>query len=330
MSCDRAQVYVSFCEWISLFCSCCTRFIVCSEISSTALASCVAAFGGLIPNNVRSTIDSILHSCLTTLYCSGGSSIFAYAEAKRSILQLATNCVTVPWGDGGRSTINEIVRKVSLLLKNDADVTVASMALSTLCVVDAFMTPRAPAILIASRNQDNNSDLTASDMMRSINEKETEMKSLSRAKEPKEKKSSKKDPKVSAKVSTKAAATKSKKTATEDSSTVKTKKSKITETTKAVQKESESNVADAIKKVAAVETDNDKINSESTNTAASNDVATEAMEVDENTEDAVKAETKSQQGNKEDTEVGDDDDDEFSLDDFPEIVDEEPDEDDRM
>eukprot|EP00984_Skeletonema_dohrnii_P036325 scaffold37180_cov150-Skeletonema_dohrnii-CCMP3373.AAC.1 len=103
------------------------------DISSTALASCVAAFGGLIPNNVRSTIDSILHSCLTALYCSGGSSIFAYAEAKRSILQLATNCVTVPWGDGGRSTINEIVRKVSLLLKNDADVTVASMALSTLC-----------------------------------------------------------------------------------------------------------------------------------------------------------------------------------------------------
>mmetsp|Transcript_17615 Transcript_17615/g.35183 ORF Transcript_17615/g.35183 Transcript_17615/m.35183 type:complete len:966 (+) Transcript_17615:97-2994(+) len=300
------------------------------EISSSALASCVAAFGGLIPNNVRSTIDSILHSCLTTLYCSGGSSIFAYAEAKRSILQLATNCVTVPWGDGGRSTINEIVRKVSLLLKNDADVTVASMALSTLCVVDAFMTPRAPAILIASRNQDNNGDLTASDMMRSINEKETEMKSLSRAKEPKEKKSSKKDPKVSAKVSTKAAATKSKKTATEDSSTVKTKKSKITETTKAVQKESESNVADAIKKVAAVETDYKRMNSESTNTAASNDVATDAMEVDESTEDAVKAEIKSQQEHKEDTEVGDDDDDDFSLDDFPEIVDEEPDEGDRM
>eukprot|EP00986_Skeletonema_menzelii_P003875 scaffold1256_cov150-Skeletonema_menzelii.AAC.29 len=283
------------------------------EISSTALASCVAAFGGLIPNNVRSTIDSILHSCLTTLYCSGSSSIFAYAEAKRSILQLATNCVTVPWGDGGRSTINDIVRKVSLLLKNDTDVTVASMALSTLCIVDAFMTPRAPALLIASRNQDESkSNLTASVMMHSINEKEAEMKSLSRSKESKEKKSSKKDQKVSA---------------TDDSSAVK-KKSKTAETTKTMQNESEL-PRNAIENMAAVETDNKQIHSETTETGVTNnDVATDAMEVDENTEDRVEFEGKSQEGQKDDSEVGDDDD--FSLDDFPEIVDEDPDEGDRI
>ena len=298
-------------------------FYDCSEIASTALASCVAAFGGLIPNNVRSTIDSILRSCLTKLYCSGSSSIFAYAEAKRSILQLATNCVTVPWGDGGRSTINEIVRKVSLLLKNDTDVTVASMALSTLCVVDAFMTPRAPALLIASRNQDDSkSDLTASVMMRSINEKEAEMKSLSRSKESKEKKSSKKDQKVSAKI-----ATKSKKLATDDSSAVK-KKSKIAEPTKTMQKESE--LPNAIEKVAAVETDNKRVHSETTDTGVTNnDVATDAMEVEENIEDRVELEAKTQEGQKDDSEVGDDDDD-FSLYDFPEIIDEDPDEGDRM
>ena len=306
---------------------------VCSEISSTTLASCVAAFGGLIPNNVRSTIDSILHLCLTKLYSSGSSSIFAYAETKRSILQFATNCVTVPWGDGGRSTINELVRKVSLLLKNDTDVTVASVAFSTLCVVDAFMTPRAPALLIGSRNQDSNRDLTASIMMRSINEKEAEMKSFSRAKESKEKKSSKKDRKVSAETSTKAAVTKAKKTYTEDSSAVKTKKNEITEITKTVQRESESsNVADAIEKVAAVEADNKRIHTEAAKTVATNDVAmdtSDTMEVDEITEDRFKIEAKSQHGNKDDTDAGDEDDD-FSLDDFPEIVDEDPDEGDRM
>ena len=292
--------------------------IIYSDISSAALASCVAVFGGLVPNNVRSTIDSILHSCLTTLYCSGGSSIFVYAEAKRSMLQLATNCVTVPWGDGGRSTINEIVRKVSLLLKNDTDVTVASMALSTLCVVDAFTTPRAPAILIASRNQDSTNDLTATEMLRSINEKEMEVKTSSRAKETKEKKSTKKDQKTSAKP----AAAKSKKTDTDESSAVKTKKSKITETTKSVKKELESsNGVDAIKNV-TVESDNKKISSTITKTVASNDdVAADVMDVDEITKYADKAEAMSQQERS---------DDDFSLEDFPEIVDEEPDEGDRM
>ena len=296
-------------------------YSVCSEISSTALASCVAAFGGLIPNNVRSTIDSILHSCLTTLYGSGSNSIFAYAEAKRSILQLATNCVTVPWGDGGRSTVNEIVRKVSLLLKNDTDVTVASMALSTLCIVDAFMTPRAPALLIPSRNQDDGSSgLTASAMMRSMHEKEAEMKSLSRSKESKEKKTPKKDKKVSAKVSSKP-----KKTSVDESLPV-SKKSKTAEPTKIMQKESE--LPNAIEKVAAVNTDDKRTQSEATKTVTK-DVAADAMEVDENTEDRVELEVKSQEEQKDDSEVEDEVDD-FSLDDFPEIVDEEPDEEDRI
>ena len=68
-----------------------------------ALAACIATFGGLIPSNVRGTIDSITHTCLSTLYLRGGSSIFAYSNVKRALLQLGMNCVCVPWGDGGRS-----------------------------------------------------------------------------------------------------------------------------------------------------------------------------------------------------------------------------------
>lgn len=311
-----------------------SRSTVCSDISSTTLASCVAAFGALIPNNVRSTIDSIVHLCLTKLYSSGSSSIFAYAEAKRSILQFATNCVTVPWGDGGRSTINELVRKVSLLLKNDADVTVASVAFSTLCVVDAFMTPRAPALLIGSRNLDSSSDLTASVMMKTINEKEAEMKSLSRAKESKEKKSSKKDRKVSAETSAKATVPKAKKARADDSSVLQTKKDEAGETAKTVQRESESlNAADVIDEAPAVKSDIKPIHTEKTKTSATDVVAMDTpdtMEVDESTEDRNEIEAKLQHGHKDDTEAGDDDDDDFSLDDFPEIVDEDPDEGDKM
>ena len=305
------------------------RFISCihSEISSTALASCIAVFGGLIPINVRSTIDSILYSCLTTLYCSGVGSIFAYTETKRSILQLATNCVAVPWGDGGRGTIQSIVRKVSLLLKNDADLAVASMALSTLSVVDAFTTPRAPAILIASRKQESSGDLTASEIIRSINEKEMEMKTKAKANGTKgKKKTSRKEDKVAAKAAGK------RKASTNDPEIVE-KKSKITgaidtATTDPVI----SNEVKASKSVSA-ETEKKAVPSESSPVAPSKlDITPENMEVEESDKTTHMADSMSQQGQEDATNKAEEeeDDDNFSLDDFPEIVDEEPDEEDRM
>lgn len=61
------------------------------------------------------------------------------------------NSVCVPWGDGGRGTILVIVRTVASTLRSDPDDSVASVALSTLCALDAIVTPRAPALLIPSR-----------------------------------------------------------------------------------------------------------------------------------------------------------------------------------
>ena len=144
------------------------------EASSNALAACTAAFGGLIPNHVRGTLDSITHTCLSALYLRGCSSIFAYSHVKRAMLQLGTNCACVPWGDGGRSTISDVVRTVSTMLRRDPDVSVASAALSTLCVFDAFTTPRAPPILIPTRGGfvgETSSDggtLTASALMQGM------------------------------------------------------------------------------------------------------------------------------------------------------------------
>lgn len=315
----------------------CTPSTYYSEISSAALASCVAAFGGLIPNNIRCTIDSILYFCLAKLYSNGGSSIFAYSDAKRSILQLAMNCVTVPWSDGGRSSTNEIVRKVSLMLKNDPDVEVASIALSTLCVVDAFMTPRAPAILIATRIHDGNGDLTASEMWKSINETQKELQASFRANDAKDKEEIKVEKKAS-----KPAATKSAGAAISVSSSLKSsKKSIITGTTKTGNEELVTSFGANVVKNMAVKSDDSKLPSENTPTNAhvsTNDVASD-LDVEERPEDKSKdagecvdkVEATAQydkNGNKDDTEVGDNDD--FSLDDFPEIVDEEPDEGDRI
>ena len=301
-----------------------------SEISSSALASCLAAFGGLIPINIRSTIDSILNSCLTKLYCNGSSSIFAYAEAKRSILHLSTVCVTVPWGDGGRSSTNEIVRKVSLMLKHDPDITVASMALSTLCVVDSFMTPRAPAILIATRTQDSKNDMTASEMLRSINEKSKEIQASSSTKETKKK--------ASKPTATKSAASKRVDTM-DDGLTLKSKKSKITESVSIVKEPAKSNGLSVVKNM-DIDRDDGKVDDSATTKHVG---SSEVMEVDESLEDkrhvdkdkAVveergKDDLTSQKERHSDKDDADDNEDDFSLDDFPEIVDEDPDEGDRM
>ena len=116
------------------------------------------------------------------------------------------NAMCVPWGDGGRSTISGVVRTVSTMLRNDPDTSVSSTALSTLCVFDAFTTPRAPPILIPTRistndtptvNSSSRSSMTASSLIQGMNESKLEMISSKEAKEEKrakktEKKSSSK------------------------------------------------------------------------------------------------------------------------------------------
>ena len=173
------------------------------EASSNALAACIAAFGGLVPNHVRGTLDSITHTCLSTLYSRGCSSIFAYSHVKRAMLQLGTNCACVPWGDGGRSTISDVVRTVSTMLRRDPDVSVASAALSTLCVFDAFTTPRAPPILIPTRGgcvgetASDGGALTASALMRGMSKSRMEIAASKEAQE--ERRATKSDRKVNKK-----------------------------------------------------------------------------------------------------------------------------------
>jgi len=185
------------------------------ETSSGALASCIAALGGLIPNNVRGTLDSITHTCLSTLYSFGGSSIFAYSHVKRSILQLGMNCACVPWGDGGCSTVAQIVRTVSNMLRADADLSVASMALSTLCALDALATPRAPPILIPTRGAtatldrgmaNDTSGMTASSLLQGMKETKDTIEEQKQKESSKKKESNKRAKKkeVKAKVETKA------------------------------------------------------------------------------------------------------------------------------
>jgi len=312
------------------------------ETSSTALASCIAAFGGLIPNNIRSTLDSITHTCLSTLYSRGGSSsIFAYSHVKRSILQLGMNCACVPWGDGGcsSSTITEIVRTVSNMLRNDADVSVASMALSTLCALDAFRTPRAPPIVIPTRGSVDettnygSSGVTASALVQGMNESKMEMMASKEAKEEQRVASSKKADKKSTKRAKKkkdetptkvkeapVATNKSedKKASGSNSGNIDSKKTNFNFRTTAAKESKKSTVVDNTGKTGSAR--GEPQNAKSDN--GSGEIMAAALTADE---DDVEMKEE-----KDDDDDANSDDDDNSLDDFPDIIDEDPDEEDRV
>lgn len=312
------------------------------EISANALASCVAAFGGLIPNIIRSTIDSMTQTCLSKVYSFGGSSIFAYSHVKISILQLGMNCICVPWGDGGRSSIDESVRAVSSMLKNDPDLSVGSAALSTLCTLDAFTTPRAPPILTPAREAmdgiSNMGALTASSLLQGMTDTKIEMMAINNAKV--ERRAAKSDKKSNKKA-------KKEKTTIEingeNGPVDRTSESPVNATTSTVEfstkekvqshsdVDSKVNKSDAIAKGQCKSTINEA--------GANNDPQTQEMDeyipcdepnasVSIGNGNVTKTEEESNDDTKSNSGDNNEEDDDSSLDDFPDIIDEGPDEDD--
>eukprot|EP00956_Cyclotella_meneghiniana_P018062 scaffold29852_cov87-Cyclotella_meneghiniana.AAC.2 len=111
------------------------------------------------------------------VYSVGSSSVFEYPCVKQSLLLLGMNSVCMPWGDGGRGTLLEIVRTVASMLRSDCDVSVVSTSLSVMCALDSVVTPRAPALLIPSREtvSDCANTLSASDITKGIEAAAIEM-----------------------------------------------------------------------------------------------------------------------------------------------------------
>ena len=305
------------------------------------MAACIAAFGGLVPNDVRGTIDSITHSCLSTLYSFGGSSIFVYSHAKRSILQLGMNCVCVPWGDGGRSTIGGIIRSVSMMLRNDPDVSVATVALSTLCAFDALVTPRSPPILMPTRDSINETSisngLSASSMLRQMNESKKDISDLKDAKEKKNKSSEKKTPKNKKKRSN---VEMEENIANNEPSSIKEEKGEPTN-----KKSKHNDVAEIDKKdsnaaIAKYEKlkDDDKgsvevarnQHVESNANSNSEKIAVDTINAPKDKNDDVDVDEGNSYSNTKAASVKNSDDEDESDFDFPDIVDEEPDEEDRI
>lgn len=263
------------------------------------------------------------------MYSIGHGSIFANSHVKQSLLQLGMTCVCMPWGDGGRSTLLGMVRTVASMLRSDPNVSVASAAFSTLCALDAVVTPRAPALVLPSRESvdDCANTLSAGDLLEGIAAASAEI------------------AKVAAKET--------------DSG----KRMKIDNMTEQKSKVADSSVEDTTKEVVTVSTDNAKkdtpdnekedrelVQSTRPDVKESVDVRTEGTKASDNKVDSPPAQQEAipmeisnvttsnakQQVEKTtlpEKQVSDKEgstDDDSSMGDFPDIIDEEPDEEDRV
>lgn len=295
------------------------------ETCSNTLAGIVSSFGGVIPINVRGTIDSITHTFLSAMYSVGSKSVLAYSHVKQSLLQLGTNSVCVPWGDGGRSTLMRIVRDVASMLRSDPDVTVASRALSALCILDAIVTPRAPALLIPSREtvDDSVNTISAADILEGIKATTEDKTTTNRDTEQKKRKKVKKSEVTSKSVDSSA----------NDSSKQITSLTTVDKSANEATNEAKSNGSKGISTNVAVEVKtNEKKHDDDTrikdfNTKPTED-ATEQSATLKATEmltgEQMKTSNTTLLEEKAEESSGDD----SSMEDFPEIVDEDPDEED--
>ena len=274
------------------------------------------------------------------------------------MLQLGMNCACVPWGDGGRSTIANVVCTLSSMLRNDPDTSVASTALSTLCAIDAFMTPHAPPLLIPTRSSMNesssaaaNSGISASAMLQDMNDSKLEMMASNEAKEERrakksEKKSNKKAKKDEGKMELMAPPEpnlKEQQTTNGGSKVVREKEVKKSPVLTSIQNgKNTQHVDSSPDEVGAQETDTrptdilyaekEPNNNKDDKTTMIAEPVSKKVEVVELQSDSVAADTamKSEEAMEMNEDDDNDSDSDERMDDFPEIVDEEPDEEDRI
>lgn len=124
----------------------------CAKVLECALS----VAGPYLDGNTRSTIESVAGTCLSNLSGQSTSSItgpaLSYSSTKCSLLKLASSSICAPWSDGAGSSLVGLLRRAAESLKRDNDGEVAAAAYSAICLCDAITAPRAPPMVIVSRN----------------------------------------------------------------------------------------------------------------------------------------------------------------------------------
>ena len=105
-------------------------------------------------------IESVSTTCMEQLCSDSYGSIFCnYPSSKISVLNLGINCITSPWSDGSASSMVSTVKKYASFLKFDRNISVSSIAYTALTVCNCVATQRSPPLVIVSRDKNINAFL---------------------------------------------------------------------------------------------------------------------------------------------------------------------------
>ena len=85
--------------------------------------------------------------------CTGRSGTISFAEVKASFLRFATSCVATPWQDGAASSIAKDLLEAARLCDKDAEYTVMQASSSAIRLCNALACPRAPALIVVTRSE---------------------------------------------------------------------------------------------------------------------------------------------------------------------------------
>jgi hypothetical protein len=122
------------------------------EICVDALSSSVSIFGGYLPLQEREMLESFALTCLQHISTSG--SVYCNnPSSKAVILQFGVNCVSTPCQDGSASSIISILRQTASALKFDINREVSSLAYSACNICNSITTLRAPPLVIVKRDR---------------------------------------------------------------------------------------------------------------------------------------------------------------------------------
>ena len=99
-------------------------------------------------------IESLASTCLGHICSDSNGSIYCNnSTTKASILRFGISCVSAPCSDGSASTITGIVRQTASYMRFDRDYSVSSMAFTALNICDSMVTFRAPPLVIVKRDK---------------------------------------------------------------------------------------------------------------------------------------------------------------------------------
>lgn len=115
-----------------------------------ALRTSLLVFGGFLSLPSRTLIDSIISTCLSKLTESNGK-FCNFSLVKASILNLGACAIATPWPDGASSGLVCELQKIAFSLKFDCDGRVSTAAYNAISICNMALTPRAPPLIIVSR-----------------------------------------------------------------------------------------------------------------------------------------------------------------------------------